>query len=314
MNGMRLPLPEELEGRAFAVGEAKALGIGPGRLVSPDLSRPFRGVRIPADAALEELRDRAIAFSPRLRPHQAFGGLSAAALHGLPLAARHRGDPGVDLIVEHGRNLPRGRNVRARRVAPERWSIAEVDGIRTASPLLTLETLVARSGAEELGVIADALLTASRRYPGLSAPGRALATAGELGAFADAWGRRPGAEKLRQAVAFAREGVDSPMESRLRWAIVMVGGFPEPLVGAPAYEGDLLLGTPDLSYPELRIAIEYEGDQHRVDKRRWREDVARKRLFEAWDWIVLRAIADDIHHGAQRFLADLAHARSTRGG
>jgi very-short-patch-repair endonuclease len=50
---------------------------------------------------------------------------------------------------------------------------------------------------------------------------------------------------------------------------------------------------PDLSYPDLRIAIEYDGDHHRTS-RQWRSDRARRQLLEDAGWIVLEFTADDV--------------------
>ncbi|WP_147375385.1 hypothetical protein [Jiangella rhizosphaerae] len=37
------------------------------------------------------------------------------------------------------------------------------------------------------------------------------------------------------------------------------------------------LARPDLSYPHLKIAIEYDGDHHRTDQRQWRHDKVPRR-------------------------------------
>src|SRR5699024_995377 len=43
-----------------------------------------------------------------------------------------------------------------------------------------------------------------------------------------------------------------------------------------------------LGYPELRIAIEYEGDHHRFSPAQYAQDIRRKELFEAEGWVLLR--------------------------
>jgi len=54
------------------------------------------------------------------------------------------------------------------------------------------------------------------------------------------------------------------------------------------------LARVDLSYPDQRIAIEYRGDHHRVDKRQWRGDIGRTRALQAAGWLVIVASAEDI--------------------
>jgi very-short-patch-repair endonuclease len=77
--------------------------------------------------------------------------------------------------------------------------------------------------------------------------------------------------------------------------VIVAGGLPEPVVGhpVPVANGEVL--HPDLSYPELLIAIEYEGDEHRQSRKRWRADLRRIALLEEAGWRVIRATDDDIN-------------------
>lgn len=81
---------------------------------------------------------------------------------------------------------------------------------------------------------------------------------------------RPGRRGILAATctaALVRAGSESPMESLLIWAIV-ADGLPEPLINGRVMDADGgWLARVDLSYPEPRIAIEYQGDQHRSDQR-----------------------------------------------
>ncbi len=95
-----------------------------------------------------------------------------------------------------------------------------------------------------------------------------------------------GSEALRTALASARAGVDSPRETDLRLLIV-AAGLPEPVVAHPVRFDDETL-HPDLSYPELRIAIEYEGEHHRTDPRQWDIDIVRERVFREAGWEYIR--------------------------
>lgn len=52
---------------------------------------------------------------------------------------------------------------------------------------------------------------------------------------------------------------------------------------------------PDMTYPEARIAIEYDGDVHRTDPRTWRRDIARKQRLEELGWRVIVVTADDVY-------------------
>ena len=41
------------------------------------------------------------------------------------------------------------------------------------------------------------------------------------------------------------------------------------------------------------VAVEYDGDHHRKDRRQYVKDIARLRMLEALGWIVIRVIAED---------------------
>jgi very-short-patch-repair endonuclease len=49
----------------------------------------------------------------------------------------------------------------------------------------------------------------------------------------------------------------------------------------------------DMGWREFKVAVEYDGDHHRNDRRQYVKDIARLRMLEALGWIVIRVIADD---------------------
>src|SRR5699024_7283468 len=50
----------------------------------------------------------------------------------------------------------------------------------------------------------------------------------------------------------------------------------------------------DLAYPELGIAVEYDGDYHRRDQAQWRADQGRKDSLESLGWKLVTWTAADI--------------------
>src|SRR6478752_5938995 len=84
------PLPGPLSWAPFRVTDAAARGIGAGRLRGPDLVRPVRGVRAPADADLV-MRCRALLLH---RPAgMYFSHTTGAQIYGAPLPLRLDADP-----------------------------------------------------------------------------------------------------------------------------------------------------------------------------------------------------------------------------
>lgn len=63
-----------------------------------------------------------------------------------------------------------------------------------------------------------------------------------------------------------------------------------------------------MSYPAARIAIEYDGDVHRIDRSIWRRDVRRFRAIEDLGWTVVRVIADDVVRDSSEFVGRVRRA------
>ncbi|MGW6281447.1 DUF559 domain-containing protein [Kribbella sp. NPDC055071] len=121
-----------------------------------------------------------------------------------------------------------------------------------------------------------------------------------------------GIRRAREAAALVRRDVDSPMESRLRLLLVLAG-LPEPEVGQVIYDPDGgWLARPDLSYPRLKIAIEYDGRHHVTDLRQWRRDIRRRENLERQGWQVRVITAHDLLHAPTTVVARIAQDLHTR--
>lgn len=97
---------------------------------------------------------------------------------------------------------------------------------------------------------------------------------GELrSAVAQATGRN--IRTARAAAALVREGVESPRETALR-LLVHALGLPEPVCGYLVCDREgREIGYFDLVWPELRIIVEYDGDQHRTSAYQYDRDIRR---------------------------------------
>jgi len=139
-----------------------------------------------------------------------------------------------------------------------------------------------------------------------------LATLEELADGLRRWVGRRGARRLLAAIDFVRTGVDSRPESLLRMLLIRAG-LPEPAINVPAFDArGGRLGRPDLSYPGLLIAFEYEGDHHRVDANTFRYDIFRRESFEDEGWRVFRVTAHDLHVDPEGFLRRVRRAVAKR--
>jgi very-short-patch-repair endonuclease len=153
-------------------------------------------------------------------------------------------------------------------------------GLRVVRTDVTWGDLADRLTVDDLVVLGDAMLR------------RGLSTLDALNRIASGTRHRRGVRLLRLAVPLLEPRTDSPMETRVRLLLVRAG-LPCPQANRDVVVDGEWIARPDLSYPHLRIAIEYDGDHHR-SRRQWRSDRARRQLLEDAGWVVLELTADDV--------------------
>ena len=267
-------LPEELAGRAFAVGQALESGVARSRLRAGDLSAPFHGVR--SHTASVSTLDRARDFAPLLRPGDVFSHFTAAEILGLRMPdGYHSSALHVTSVLPD--RMHRGVGVTGHEMAepPPRITIDRLPITAPVTTWLQCAALIRRP--IDVLVMADALL--DRRAP--------LATVGELRQAVWANAGRRGQAALRWAVTLARPGTDSARETMLRFLLVEAG-FPEPAVNAPIVDASgRLLGHGDLVYLDQRVILEYEGSGHR-EAEQFHFDIRRLDRFVEAGWRVIR--------------------------
>ncbi|WP_460516383.1 hypothetical protein [Humibacter antri] len=284
----RIPMPQQLRGSSFRTSGPDTGGLGRGRLRAADVDAPFHGIRS-VGMALDDPIALARAYEPRLRPGQFYCHTTAALLWGIPLP----------LDLEHSLHVhvgtTKGSKPRARGAVGHEFRPLIVRR-RNRLPVTTaadtwchISSLLSR---EDLVAAGDFLISGQRLWSGIRTT--PLCTPGDLADAASRYGRTPGATAIRWALPRLRTPVDSRRESLLRLLLVE-HGLPEPVVAHPATVAGGVVLHPDLSYPASKIAIEYEGDEHRSSKRRWRDDLRRVRLLEEAGWRVFRVTDDDIN-------------------
>lgn len=301
----RVPIPAHLRGAAFRAGDAAFHGLGHKRLRSPDVARPFTGVRA-IDPDLASPLGRSRAYEPLLRPGEAFSHATAAMLHGLPLP------PAMATAPLHVLSPPRVARARTQGVvgheASASFGVMLRYGLPVVDPVLAWCQLGAMLEEADLIALGDAIVTGRREGSVRRPP---LASIDELAAGVREWGRRRGARALAAALPRVRRGADSRPETLTRLLLVDAG-LPEPAI-QPAIEVEDGTETlhPDLAYPEWRIAFEYEGERH-LEPGRWKRDITRREKFETAGWRVVRVTSDDVFADPAGFLARMRRLIAAR--
>ena len=108
--------------------------------------------------------------------------------------------------------------------------------------------------------------------------------------------RYPGARhvrRLRRALDLVDGGSQSPKETWLRLLLVNAG-LPRPRTQIPvADEFGRKFAYLDMGWEDVKIAVEYDGDQHRTDRARYAWDVKRLRLLDELGWLHVKVISED---------------------
>jgi hypothetical protein len=113
--------------------------------------------------------------------------------------------------------------------------------------------------------------------------------------------------RLASVLALAAPGAESPMETRLRLALVRAG-LPVPVLQHRVSDrAGALVARLDLAYVESRLGIEYDGDCH-LDPIVVRKDLLRQNALRALGWTLLRFTADDVLRHPARMITQVCAA------
>ncbi|MEM6105098.1 hypothetical protein AAHS21_02365 [Mycobacterium sp. 050272] len=105
--------------------------------------------------------------------------------------------------------------------------------------------------------------------------------------------RSPGLRRLETALELVDPGAQSPRESYLR-LLLIDAGLPRPQTQIPVLGvGNLPVAYLDMGWPEWMVAVEYDGDQHRTDRRQYVKDIRRIEMLEEMGWVIVRVVAED---------------------
>ncbi len=224
--------------------------------------------------------DLELDFLHRLRPDERFSHVSAARIWGMPLPLDADARVHLTTPVDHDRRERHGL-VSHRRGG----ETLVVSGMPVSSPLETFVELAKMLALDDLVAVGD-WIALTPRHPGRGDQ-RPYATPDSLRRTMNerrAWGVR----LARRAADLVTTGVESPQETRLRLLLTRAG-IVSPRCGMPIRDRDgALIGYFDMVWPEERVIVEYDGDQHRTDPTQYEKDILRFDRATAAGWRVIR--------------------------
>lgn len=277
----RIALPASLDVGGFSTAQARAAGLGRGRLRGADLDHPFRGTYVSGRHGAT-LIARCSALQARLPPHASFSGPTAALIMGAPLPWRLENALAVHATVPTPSTAPNGRNILGHQSNwPDRrtrvWG-----GIRVSDPASAWCELAGHLSTPDLVAAGDFLI--HHQLP--------LADVESLSSAVDSWGSRRGARSLRASLPLLSDRSESRRESLLRVILVQAG-----LVGLVVNLEIRTIGgfryRADLAFPKQRVLIEYQSGFHEGSER-FHADMTRRSRLEADRWFVIEVNSDDL--------------------
>jgi len=279
--------------RPFLSADAQAAGITRATLRGPSFRTLFRGCYIAADVPVT---DHLLARAALTAVPSAYGLSGHSAARALGLTVPH--DDCAHLAVPAGKSC-RLEGITVRRYdSPPPMVVAQ--GLPATAPVCTFLDLATELNLVDLVVLGDEMV----RYR-MVTPERLVRAAGQQGVR--------GSRLARRAAGLVRVGVDSVMESRTRMLLVLAG-LPEPVVNFEIRRRDgSVWRRIDLSYPEARLAIEYDG-RHHIDRReQWHQDLARREELERLDWRFVVLTSEDIYVQPHETLMRTTRAMGDKG-
>jgi hypothetical protein len=202
-------------------------------------------------------------------------GFSAGALHGSQwVDALH-----VVELLHDNRRSPAGIQTHRDRIEDD--EIELVAGVPVTSPVRT---------ALDFGCWYPTMTAVA----GIDALARAIdIKAADVELLARRYAGRRGIARARQAIELFDPGSQSPKESWLR-VVLIRAGLPRPQTQIPVLdEFDDAIAYLDMGWEDVKVAVEYDGEQHRSDRRQYTWDVRRLETLERLGWIVIRVVAGD---------------------
>ena len=290
-------------GRPFTRAQAQAAGMSVktlrGLVASGLVRRVLRGVFVDAAAAdTLELRSQAVvAAVPR---NVVVCDRTAAWLHGVDVTGLSGplDLPPLDVYRIDGDNRIRREACKAGTRTLSMLDVQLLDGLAVTTPLRTaldLGRLLPRG--EAIGAL-DGLLRLGRfDVDDLYV---------ELPRFRGA----RGVVQLRRLVPLADAGAESPAESRLRLQL-HDAGLPPPAVQyevRTAYGA--LVARLDLAYPDLLLAVEYDGRDFHTTPQAQAHDRARRARLCRLGWTVVVLTSEDVYGPNPAAVAKVAAARA----
>jgi very-short-patch-repair endonuclease len=249
-----------------------------GRIRKHELRAHFRAefpdVYVPKEAVLT-LRQRTVAGWLWSHREGVLAGLTASAWHG---AKWVDASSPIELISPNGRR-PRG--LRTYNMMLRSDESSSLNGLRVTTPERTAFDIGRRGRLDSAIARLDALGNATKF------------NAEDVLAIADRHRGARGLPALRAALDLYDPGAESLKETWLR-LLVIRAGYPRPRtqIPVPSPDGRRRYRL-DMGWEDIKLALEYDGEHHRVDPVQYAYDIQRSEDLTELGWTRLRVVKEN---------------------
>jgi hypothetical protein len=258
----------------FVGSEALASGLVKKYELRAHFRAVFPDVYVPTNAVLT-MHQRAKAAWLYSHRQGVVAGLTASALHG---AKWVDDDSPIELIWSKARR-PRG--LRTYDMRLHSTEFVDLGGMRITTVERTAFDVARRGRLDDAIARLDALGNA-RSFK-----------ADDVLAVGDRHRGARGLRQLRTALEVYDPGAASPRETWLRLLLIRAG-YPRPQTQIPVLSADgCRQYYLDMGWEDLMLAIEYDGEQHRVDPIQFAYDIQRSEDLDELGWTLVRVVKEN---------------------
>ncbi|WP_405111262.1 DUF559 domain-containing protein [Micromonospora sp. NBC_01405] len=288
--------PAELVGQVFFARDAVRRGL----LTKNDLrSSAWRQVlhNVYADSRIEitHLTRCRAAASWLFPPGCTLAGRSAVAMLGGPTPGPH--EP-VEVLVEPASRFGPLTGLLIHVSGWRDGDVQRVDGMPVTTGIRTCWDLACWLDTVEAVALIDALLH------------RHAVHADDLTVYLARRRNQRGARRFAEALSLVDAGAESLPESRLRVRLVRAG-LPRPVTQHVVTRNGQFVARVDLAWPDLKVAVEYDGIWHH-DPEQFHRDRQRLNHLLGDDWLVLHVTSKRMREDFDGVLTEIRSALRSR--
>ena len=281
--------------------EVTTTHVSPASQAMTAATAPARSLHEDLAQTREQITQQCTAEAKRIGHKLLFGLTTSLALQSVPIPA----DCAIDATRLHTVSSTHTKRIRSATsiLQPHVWKHVDSASIVRINPYVyalnlfqTWAQMSASLSFASLIILGDSIITAIARQPALAQKRSASQVRDDLIAFVHDTPRFKGKVACRRAAMITAINVDSPKESECRLSLLQ-HGIAGVETGYIVPNAQFTSGAPmtlDMAWPEWKVALEYDGDQHRTDKKQWRRDQEKREHLRSRGWIVVTATGGNL--------------------